>query len=248
MKSRLDSRTECAPERLPRGRSPLVDSGRMCERVTRERVPLNWTAGLEPQESRLALEPWRAYGLLEAAVEEAAAALNVDRTQSAKLAEIQREVLESVHAGALATLRLIDALRMNSGVVRVADVRIERHSRHIIALNEQAIGFFDAARDLIGLFAASEREPCGMRPRAAAGRRIWRQPELHEDRLRQLTFQQLRVLELLLDGLPNKLIAHELGVCETTVKAHVSKVLRKLKVHSRARAIAMIANDDRARP
>jgi hypothetical protein len=42
-------------------------------------------------------------------------------------------------------------------------------------------------------------------------------------------------------GLPNKLIAHELGVTEATVKAHVSLVLLKFNVYSRARVIAQMS-------
>lgn len=56
-------------------------------------------------------------------------------------------------------------------------------------------------------------------------------------RLASLTPQQLRVLVMLREGMLNKQIAHELGVGSTTVKAHVSEVLRKLKVHSRTQAV-----------
>jgi DNA-binding NarL/FixJ family response regulator len=65
-------------------------------------------------------------------------------------------------------------------------------------------------------------------------------------RLNKLTARQKRVLELLAQGLPNKVIAHELGISETTVKAHVGEILRKLKVYNRARAIVMLANFDLA--
>ena len=44
---------------------------------------------------------------------------------------------------------------------------------------------------------------------------------------------------LLTTGLPNKLIAYQIGVSEATIKAHVSAVLRKLRVRSRAQAIAL---------
>ena len=54
------------------------------------------------------------------------------------------------------------------------------------------------------------------------------------------------MLELIADGLPNKIIAYKLGLCETTVKAHVSEILRKLCVYSRARAIVLLANIDLA--
>lgn len=49
-------------------------------------------------------------------------------------------------------------------------------------------------------------------------------------RLATLTPQQLRVLQMLRQGLLNKQIAYELQVGETTVKAHVSEILRKLNV------------------
>ncbi len=54
------------------------------------------------------------------------------------------------------------------------------------------------------------------------------------------------MFELIAEGLPNKVIAYGLGLCETTVKAHVSGILRKLFVYNRARAIALSANIDRA--
>ncbi|BAM89138.1 LuxR family transcriptional regulator [Bradyrhizobium oligotrophicum S58] len=56
-------------------------------------------------------------------------------------------------------------------------------------------------------------------------------------RLHELTPQQLRVLDLIRCGLQNKQIAYELGICETTVKVHVSEILRKLRVMSRTKAI-----------
>jgi DNA-binding NarL/FixJ family response regulator len=56
-------------------------------------------------------------------------------------------------------------------------------------------------------------------------------------RLKSLTPQQLRVLMMLGEGLLNKQIAHELGVSEATVKAHVSAVLQKLGVETRTQAV-----------
>ena len=52
-----------------------------------------------------------------------------------------------------------------------------------------------------------------------------------------LTPQQFRVLVMLMQGLLNKQIAYELDVSEATVKAHVTAILRKLKVHSRTQAV-----------
>ncbi|MGQ4276966.1 response regulator [Pseudidiomarina sp. E22-M8] len=64
-------------------------------------------------------------------------------------------------------------------------------------------------------------------------------PTEHVDfaqRLEQLTPQQFRVLECLADGLLNKQIAYELNVQETTIKQHVSAILRKLNVTNRTQA------------
>jgi DNA-binding NarL/FixJ family response regulator len=63
-------------------------------------------------------------------------------------------------------------------------------------------------------------------------------------RLHDLTPQQLRVLDMLCRGLQNKQIAHELDISETTVKVHVSDILRKLDVLSRTRAIIEVAKID----
>jgi len=63
-------------------------------------------------------------------------------------------------------------------------------------------------------------------------------------RMRDLTPQQLLVLEMIRDGLQNKQIAHELKLAETTVKAHVSEILRKLKVYTRTKAVIEVAKLD----
>jgi DNA-binding NarL/FixJ family response regulator len=63
-------------------------------------------------------------------------------------------------------------------------------------------------------------------------------------RVAALTPSQIRVLQLLRQGLLNKQIAHELGVGETTVKAHVSEILRRLNVASRTQAVIETAHLD----
>jgi DNA-binding NarL/FixJ family response regulator len=55
--------------------------------------------------------------------------------------------------------------------------------------------------------------------------------------LSTLTPHQFRVLLMLSQGLMNKQIAYQLGVSEATVKAHVTAVLRKLKVSNRTQAV-----------
>ncbi len=48
-----------------------------------------------------------------------------------------------------------------------------------------------------------------------------------------LTKREREVMELLIAGHPNKAIAKSLGIDEQTVKAYVSKLMRKVGVHSR---------------
>jgi len=52
-----------------------------------------------------------------------------------------------------------------------------------------------------------------------------------------LTERQRRVLQMMMEGHSNKQIAYRLGISEWTVKAHVSAVLRKLRVHNRVAAV-----------
>jgi DNA-binding NarL/FixJ family response regulator len=60
------------------------------------------------------------------------------------------------------------------------------------------------------------------------------------DKLRQLTPQQLKVLTRVCEAKLNKQIAFELGVTETTVKAHITLIFKKLGVHSRTQAVLQL--------
>jgi DNA-binding NarL/FixJ family response regulator len=55
-----------------------------------------------------------------------------------------------------------------------------------------------------------------------------------------LTPQQTEVLKSIGEAKPNKRIAYELGITETTVKAHVTNIYRKLGVRNRSEAILLI--------
>ena len=56
-------------------------------------------------------------------------------------------------------------------------------------------------------------------------------------RLGLLTRQQAKILQLICEGMLNKQIAFELTIAETTVKAHVTAIMRKLGVQSRTQAV-----------
>jgi DNA-binding NarL/FixJ family response regulator len=56
-------------------------------------------------------------------------------------------------------------------------------------------------------------------------------------RLALLTPQQAKILALICEGRLNKQIAYDLAIAETTVKAHVTAIMRKLGVQSRTQAV-----------
>ena len=56
-----------------------------------------------------------------------------------------------------------------------------------------------------------------------------------------LTEKQLRVLQMLCSGLYNKQIAYKLDVQTTTVKSHITEILRKLHVDSRTQAVIEVS-------
>ena len=53
----------------------------------------------------------------------------------------------------------------------------------------------------------------------------------------KLTNRETEVLKLMLQGVSNAFIAKELGVTESTVKAHISHIFEKLNVQNRVQAV-----------
>ncbi|WP_025130061.1 response regulator transcription factor [Pseudomonas sp. PH1b] len=76
------------------------------------------------------------------------------------------------------------------------------------------------------------------------GRRNSEPPSFPPELLQALTRKQLLVLERMTKGESNKQIAYTLDIAETTVKAHVSAILRKLNVHNRVQAILSAGDID----
>ncbi|CAN1601089.1 Glycerol metabolism activator [Pseudomonas mediterranea] len=76
------------------------------------------------------------------------------------------------------------------------------------------------------------------------GRRLNETPAFPPELLQALTRKQLLVLERMTKGESNKQIAYTLDIAETTVKAHVSAILRKLNVHNRVQAILSAGDID----
>ena len=121
-------------------------------------------------------------------------------------------------------------------VSSMADPRIVR-----AALRAGAVGFVPkhAHRDSYRAALQAVREgrvylPDGMQPEGEAS-----PSEEAIARLGLLTRQQARILQLICEGKLNKQIAFELAIAETTVKAHVTAIMRKLGVMSRTQAVLM---------
>jgi DNA-binding NarL/FixJ family response regulator len=72
-----------------------------------------------------------------------------------------------------------------------------------------------------------------------AVRQILDQP-VPDDPLAALTPREREVMTLLVEGLPNKGIAHRMVISENTVKRYLKSIFEKLDVDSRAAAVAKV--------
>lgn len=92
----------------------------------------------------------------------------------------------------------------------------------------------DASSDLLNeAIHAAARGEVRLHPEAARWLvRDFRTPEMRE----HLTLKEVEVLQLIARSLNNRAIAARLGVSETTVKTHVSRLLGKLELESRTQA------------
>jgi two-component system response regulator DevR len=77
--------------------------------------------------------------------------------------------------------------------------------------------------------------------------RLRRGPEVDE-RLANLTDQELRVLELMAEGLTNRAIGERLHLAEKTVKNYVTSVLSKMGMNRRTEAAVYAARHQSAKP
>ncbi|WP_449446828.1 response regulator [Thermomonas brevis] len=110
------------------------------------------------------------------------------------------------------------------------------------ALDHGAMGFIPKSSDAATLADALRQVLDGERwiPEAALGAGPMAEEERAvAARIRELTPQQFRVLQMLGSGLLNKQIGYELGVSEATIKAHMSAILRKLGATNRTQAILL---------
>lgn len=94
----------------------------------------------------------------------------------------------------------------------------------------------DAASEELEAALSAVAEGLVVLPRFLAERVLYRAAV--QDLEEPLTNREREVLELLAQGLSNKLIAQELHISEHTVKFHISSLYAKLGVSSRAEAVS----------
>ena len=70
----------------------------------------------------------------------------------------------------------------------------------------------------------------------AAGKRDAERADI-EERIKRLSPRELDVLEMLAEGLSNKMIAHRLSISDHTAKFHVNSILAKLDAGTRTEAV-----------
>jgi DNA-binding CsgD family transcriptional regulator len=162
---------------------------------------------------------------------------------SADVLDLQRRAVASLQESAEIAVALAE--RLGDTCPRdITCLHLGDWNRCNSCFDEQIGRFFEqAGKYLTALVHAGEPGPFAH----ARGRRTEKSCDAFPERAASFTDAQQRVFELLVTGLPNKLIAYEIGVSEATIKAHVSAVLRKLRVRSRAQAIALSSAFERTR-
>lgn len=184
--------------------------------------------------------------------------LLTDRFQSAEIVEVHGidPLIEVLLGGCRPDLVLLDPCSpFNDGLAQLEHVLVRHRGLPVLVISE--IPTVATASHVMGLGAR------GLVPKTAAADefsdaidgvlagRTWfpegaQQPEQVDAPditalMGRLSRQQVRVLRLLGQGLLNKQIAYGLGIGETTVKAHISAILRKLGAANRTQAAMMVS-------
>jgi DNA-binding NarL/FixJ family response regulator len=144
-------------------------------------------------------------------------------------------------------------LRNEAPTVPVVIVSAEQDKQIVLqAITYGAVGFITKSSPRAQMTEAIEQILNGnvylpsdiIRTQKNPSRRSHEEPSIPPELLQALTRKQLLVLERMTKGESNKQIAYNLDIAETTVKAHVSAILRKLNVHNRVQAILSASDID----
>jgi DNA-binding NarL/FixJ family response regulator len=146
------------------------------------------------------------------------------------LMDLEMPVMDGIEATRIITADLPGAS------VLVLTSFSDRH-RITAALDAGAVGYLlkdAAAEDVVRGIRAAAEGGSPLDPRAA---RALLDAAAAPDPLAGLSPRERDVLALLLEGLPNKLIARRLGITEKTVKTHLTRVFRTIGVTDRVQAV-----------
>jgi DNA-binding NarL/FixJ family response regulator len=144
-------------------------------------------------------------------------------------------------------------LRNEAPTIPVVIVSAEQDKQVVLqAITYGAVGFITKSSPRVQMTEAIQQilngnvylPPDIIRTQKCGTRRMNDAPSFPPELLQALTRKQLLVLERMTKGESNKQIAYHLEIAETTVKAHVSAILRKLNVHNRVQAILSAGDID----
>src|SRR6218665_141647 len=144
-------------------------------------------------------------------------------------------------------------LRNHAPTIPVVIVSAEQDKQIVLqAITYGAVGFITKSSPRSQMTEAIEQILNGqvylpsdiIRTQKNPTRRTQNEPTIPPELLQALTRKQLLVLERMTKGESNKQIPYNLDLAETTVKAHVSALLRKLNVHNRVQAILSAGDID----
>ena len=162
-------------------------------------------------------------------------------------------ILLDLNMPGMSGLNGLMSLRNEAPTIPVVIVSAEQ-DKHIVlqAITYGAVGFITNSTPREQMTAAIEQVLNGhvylpaeiIRSEQSNTRRTPREATISPELLQALTRKQLQVLERMAKGESNKQIAYNLDIAETTVKAHVSAILRKLNVHNRVQAILSVGDID----
>ena len=175
------------------------------------------------------------------------------------------EALELLEADAAFDLVMLDLnMPETCGLNGLLEIRNQHPNLPIVIISAEtekqnilqtisygAVGFIsksskieEIATSVESIFEGNGCLPSEILRTSSARNRVKKENSISLEQIRSLTRKELAVLKYLTQGLANKVIAYELSISETTVKSHVSSILKKLGASNRVKVVASAANID----